>query len=80
MRTSLKPFNSFNLECSAKKLIEATSSEALQQAWREATQQSEPVMILGEGSNVLFLENFDGTVIVNRIAGIAVTESEDAWH
>lgn len=80
MRTSLKPFNSFNLECSAKKLIEATTPESLQQAWLESTRQGEPVMILGEGSNVLFLEDFDGTVIVNRIAGITVTETDRAWH
>ncbi|WP_312315599.1 UDP-N-acetylmuramate dehydrogenase [Atlantibacter sp.] len=80
MRISLKPFNSFNLECSAKALIEASTPEALQHAWLEANRQNTPVMILGEGSNVLFLEDFDGTVIVNRIGGIAVTESDTAWH
>ncbi|SUX71671.1 UDP-N-acetylenolpyruvoylglucosamine reductase [Citrobacter braakii] len=39
-----------------------------------------PVLILGEGSNVLFLDAFHGTVIVNRIKGIAITEQPDAWH
>ncbi len=80
MRISLKPFNSFNLECRAKKLIEAATPESLQQAWLDAVRQGEPVMILGGGSNVLFLKDFDGTVIINRIAGIAVTETEEAWH
>jgi UDP-N-acetylmuramate dehydrogenase len=41
---------------------------------------SEPVLILGEGSNVLFLDDFAGTVIVNRIMGIDVEESADSWH
>lgn len=80
MRTSLKSFNSFNLECSAKRLIEAATPEALRQAWLDATQRNEAVMILGEGSNVLFLEDFDGTIIVNRISGIAVRETHEAWH
>lgn len=80
MRISLKPFNSFNLECSAKQLIKVATPEALQQAWINASRQGEPVMILGEGSNVLFLEDFDGTIIVNRITGIDVKESADAWQ
>lgn len=80
MSISLKPFNSFHLECRAQKLIEVATPEALQQAWLDASRQGKPVMILGEGSNVLFLEDFDGTMIINRIAGIAVTQTADAWH
>lgn len=37
-------------------------------------------MILGEGSNVLFLENYAGTVILNRLKGIEVNETAGAWH
>lgn len=80
MSISLKPFNSFNLERSTKKLIEVVTPEALQQAWLNASCQGEAVMILGEGSNVLFLEDFDGLIIVNRITGITVKETNDAWH
>ena len=42
--------------------------------------KNEPVLILGEGSNVLFLDDFAGTVIVNRIMGIDVEERADSWH
>jgi UDP-N-acetylmuramate dehydrogenase len=37
-------------------------------------------LILGEGSNVLFLKDYAGTVIINRIMGIEVSETPDAWH
>lgn len=36
-----------------------------------------PCYIIGEGSNSIFVEDFDGTVLVNRIEGISHYESED---
>ncbi|KQN57424.1 MULTISPECIES: UDP-N-acetylmuramate dehydrogenase [unclassified Erwinia] len=77
---SLKPWNTFSLEASAAGICVADSVEALCRAWLQSQQRSEPVLLLGEGSNVLFLEDFQGQVIVNRIMGIEVTESSDAWH
>lgn len=77
---SLKPFNTFNLNASAKNIVIATTAQELRTAWQESQQQRQPVLLLGEGSNVLFLENFNGTVIVNRLKGIEIKESESAWH
>lgn len=37
-------------------------------------------MILGEGSNVLFLENYVGIVIFNCLKGIEVNEIVDVWY
>lgn len=45
-----------------------------------ATAEGQPVLILGEGSNVLFLEDYRGTVIINRIKGIEIHDEPDAWY
>lgn len=80
MHTSLKPFNTFGIDVCSKALIIAKTPEQLNSAWQEAACINEPVIILGEGSNVLFLADFNGTVILNRIEGINVTSTADFWH
>ncbi len=80
MNHSLKPWNTFGITRNAHNIVCAESVQPLLNAWQNATQNHQPVLILGEGSNVLFLEDFSGTVIINRIMGIDVTEGEDAWH
>lgn len=77
---SLKPFNTFNLDAVAHHIVIAGSARELMTAWQESQRQQQPVLLLGEGSNVLFLEDFQGKVIVNRLKGISVQESENAWH
>ncbi|ELX8381219.1 UDP-N-acetylmuramate dehydrogenase [Providencia vermicola] len=76
----LKPFNSFGIDATAKSICIAESAEAIYQQWLEAKKQQLPVLILGGGSNVLFIDNFDGVVILNRIKGINVTETADDWQ
>lgn len=79
MNHSLKPWNTFGIDCHAQRIVCAESTQQLVAAWQAAVQDQQPVLILGEGSNVLFLEDFAGTVIINRIAGIEVHEQADAW-
>lgn len=80
MSSSLKPFNTFGIEANALRIVIAQTVQQLSEAWNEAVSLQKPVLILGEGSNVLFLDDFAGTVIVNRIAGIEVIEEDDAWY
>jgi UDP-N-acetylmuramate dehydrogenase len=80
MSTSLKPFNTFGIQANASQIVIAQTVQELQQAWSEAVSAQRPVLILGEGSNVLFLDDFSGTVIVNRITGIEINETKDAWN
>lgn len=80
MNHSLKPWNTFGITRHAHNIVCAESVQPLLSAWQSATQNHQPVLILGEGSNVLFLDDFSGTVIVNRIMGIDVAEDDDAWH
>lgn len=80
MSTSLQPFNTFGIQAQAENLVHARSTEQLVSAWRDASAAGKPVLLLGEGSNVLFLEDFSGTVVLNRITGVDIREGEEAWH
>ncbi|WP_414165257.1 UDP-N-acetylmuramate dehydrogenase [Superficieibacter sp. BNK-5] len=80
MNHSLKPWNTFGIDQSANEIICVENEQQLLSAWQKSTQEQSPVLILGEGSNVLFLASFSGTIIVNRIKGINITERQNAWH
>lgn len=80
MNHSLKPWNTFGIAHKAAHIVRAENAQQLLSAWQDAVKNHHPVLLLGEGSNVLFLEDFAGTVIVNRIMGIDVVEQPDAWH
>lgn len=73
---SLKSFNTLGLDISADEIIEAESAIALKRAWDLSQVQDKPFLLLGGGSNVLFLNDFHGIVAINRIKGIQVTESD----
>lgn len=77
--TSLKSFNTFSLEVNAVKIVTVDTVDQLVSAWNDAKLAGLPVLLLGEGSNVLFLEDFAGVVILNRIKGIAVIDERDCW-
>lgn len=72
--------NTFGIDVYADCLIAVHTELELKTRWREAIAKNHPVLVLGGGSNVLFLENFAGTVLLNRICGIIITEDVDAWH
>lgn len=80
MNHSLKPWNTFGIDRNAHHIVCAETPLQLLNAWQAAVQSQQAVLILGEGSNVLFLEDFSGTVIINRIMGIEVREEADAWY
>lgn len=68
---SLKPHNTFDIEANAKFFFEFTETADLKvflqsnQTWKE-----EKLLIIGEGSNILFLNDFDGLVIHPNIPGL----------
>lgn len=71
--------NTFGLKVYAPNVITVTDCETLHQIWQQY-QTNQPLLILGQGSNSLFLSDFDGTVIVNRIKGISVEETDYEWR
>lgn len=78
--SELKSFNTFAIEAKAKSVYVAESVKCLYQQWLEAKNHQLPVLILGGGSNVLFIEDFDGVVILNRIKGVEVIETAEHWY
>ncbi|MFP3014493.1 MAG: UDP-N-acetylmuramate dehydrogenase [Arsenophonus sp.] len=75
----LKKYNTFGLNAKAKAIYSASSKEELLALWRDAQVKSCPVLLLGNGSNVLFIDDFDGIVILNLIRALEITESSSEW-
>lgn len=76
---SLKKHNTFALQANAAHLVIADTIELMIKVWQKTQKRQEPLLVLGEGSNVLFLEDFSGTVMINQLKGIDIREEKDAW-
>lgn len=74
---SLTSFHTFHLPAQAHKIVEYTTVEQLLTEWQQATQNQQPVLLLGQGSNVLFTEDFDGVVFINKLLGFEHHEDAD---
>ncbi|HXW65866.1 MAG TPA: UDP-N-acetylmuramate dehydrogenase [Burkholderiaceae bacterium] len=69
-RVSLKPFNSFGVDARASWFSRVQSVADLQRLQDDARLRHLPRLILGAGSNVLFVGDFDGLVIQAALPGI----------
>lgn len=80
---SLKPFNTFGIDVSAKYFASFNSVEELHELLeiknRPTGNKKRETLILGGGSNILFTKNFDGLVLKNEIPGIKEIK-EDEHH
>lgn len=76
---SLKADNTLGLAIHTQQRIVAETPAAILAAWQASQHQQTPFMVLGEGSNVLFLEDFAGTVVLNRIKGIGIRDEFEYW-
>ncbi len=75
---SLKPYNTFGIDVSARYLHNLQSVSELSDVLGFADQHELPLFILGGGSNVLFTKDYPGLVIKNELAGITIIdENED---
>lgn len=77
---SLKSFNTFGVEASCRYFFEFTEAEDLI-TFVQSNQSLEnlPVFVLGGGSNVLFIDNFNGLIIHPNVPGITRVK-EDRQH
>ncbi|CUR53821.1 UDP-N-acetylenolpyruvoylglucosamine reductase [Serratia symbiotica] len=77
---SLKNYNTFSLSVNASYLVVLDRIESIIKIWKQTQKYKIPFLILGEGSNVLFLEDFLGMVVINKLKGINIKEKLNTWH
>ncbi len=73
---SLKNLNTLGIKAQARYYARIDSVQQLQQLSLDPQRKPLPRLILGGGSNVLFLNNFKGIVIHMAIGGITVTKQD----
>lgn len=67
---SLKKLNTFGIECSAKKLIKFENENEIKNFLCDAKNDNDEYLIIGGGSNILFTQDFNGTILQSSINGI----------
>lgn len=63
---SLKPFHTFGMDVRARKVVEYHTVDELRKVLGEYSGQ--PLLPVGQGSNLLFTHDYDGIVLVSRMA------------
>lgn len=81
--TSLLPYNTFGVEAMASHLFFLESpTEVIDlldfPGFNEISGNMSKLLILGQGSNILFMNDFQGVVIKNEIGGIYVTDEDES--
>jgi UDP-N-acetylmuramate dehydrogenase len=72
----LKSYNTFGLKCSADRLIVVNSEDEAVELFKENI-GNKPLLILGGGSNILFISDFKGTVIYPDILGKSIEKADE---
>jgi len=67
---SLKPYNSFGIDVNAKFFVEIFNEADLKSLFATELVQNQSLLIVGGGSNILFIEDYDGLVIKMGIKGL----------
>jgi UDP-N-acetylmuramate dehydrogenase len=70
----LKDLNSFGLDTKAKHFVRPKDMESLSNLMENETYSQMPLLVLGEGSNILFRNDFEGLVIQPGMKGIEIVE------
>jgi UDP-N-acetylmuramate dehydrogenase len=78
---SLRAFNTFGVEASARAYLAVTSAVMLQQVREDAALAAMPRLVLGGGSNILLTRDFDGLALHMQNKGVAIVgEDADATY
>lgn len=71
----LQSLNTFGIRASAEYFASFSSIQELVQLLHQAT---DPIMVLGGGSNILITQDVKGTILKNEIMGISIIEEDDS--
>lgn len=80
MSFDLKPFNTFHMSAYSRQGVILDDLSKLSLYLDDIQNHEMPFIVLGEGSDVLFLNDFEGLVIINRLKGIVVSEDQDFYY
>lgn len=76
---SLKPYNTFGIDASAKFFTSIQSIENIKELLQSTEYKNNNHLILGGGSNMLLTQNVDAIVVKNNLKGIVIVkENEDS--
>lgn len=74
----LAPFTTLAAPAKARDLIQVKSIEQLRTAIIDAQSLGQSFLVLGEGSNTVFVGDYDGVVIINKIKGLQVLNPQSS--
>jgi UDP-N-acetylmuramate dehydrogenase len=66
----LTALNTFGVEAQAQFLVSCRSMDALRLMLKDIKDANDPLLVLGDGSNVLFTKNWEGVVLLPQIPGL----------
>lgn len=75
----LAPYHTFGIDVVATQIVEAESIDDFINIWHDSTFNEMTKLVVGQGSNLLFCEDYQGLVILNRIKGITLTETKKSF-
>jgi UDP-N-acetylmuramate dehydrogenase len=76
---SLKAYNTFGLDYIADCVVHIQSEEEAISSFSSERRAGDPLFILGGGSNLLFTQDYHGTILHPEIGGIEIEEKNDEY-
>lgn len=76
---SLKNYNSFGIEVYSKYFVEIFNENDLNKLYKFINENDLNYYILGEGSNTLFINDFNGTIIHFYQTGFQIEQTDENW-
>lgn len=73
---SLKSYNTFHIDAKARYFVEVTSVEDIEKILKMPEFKTIEKLVLGEGSNILLMKDFDGLVIKMGLGWMGVIEED----
>lgn len=70
--------NTLRVRARARRLVEVLDAAALPEALALPAVRTEPLLVLGQGSNVLFTDDFQGSVVTLATRGVTLEDAGDA--
>jgi UDP-N-acetylmuramate dehydrogenase len=76
---NLSKLNTFGISAEAKFFVEIENEENLKELFNIQKFQDVQKLFLGGGSNILFLKDFDGLVILDKLKGIKIIKEDKEY-